>query len=219
MNCLSESSNQHNGQSYKPAPIAKLFRSLSIGALLFMFASMALAAELVNLNKANAAAIQQNLVGIGPIKAEAIIAYRKKNGNFSSVDDLQNVKGIGPALIKKNKRYLSLRKGVVKGDDKKYAAAKKQAKAKTSSGSSNSSKSKSAKTSKSDKKKKASKSSKSDKVIAAKKKTKDSTKTSKASKVSKSSKSKSKPAKASKSKKSKAKSKSKKKKKKKAPQS
>ncbi len=92
-----------------------------------LFTGLAAAAETVNINKANAAAIQQNLVGIGPIKAEAIVRYRNQNGKFKSLDDLQNVTGLGPALIKKNKRYLSLSKGVVKGDDKAYAAAKKQA--------------------------------------------------------------------------------------------
>ncbi len=101
---------------------------------MFFFAGLASAAEVVNLNKASAAAIQQNLVGIGPIKAEAIISYRKKNGKFKSLDDLQSVTGIGPALVKKNKRYLSLTKGAVTGDDKAYAASKKQAgKSKSSS--------------------------------------------------------------------------------------
>jgi len=104
----------------------KLFISLTFLAMM-LFTGLAAAAEVVNINKASAAAIQQNLVGIGPIKAEAIISYRKKNGKFKSLDDLQNVTGLGPALVKKNKRYLSLSKGVVKGDDKAYAAAKKQA--------------------------------------------------------------------------------------------
>jgi len=104
----------------------KLALSMALLTMLF-FSGFAAAAEMVNLNKASAAAIQQNLVGIGPIKAEAIISYRKKSGKFKSLDDLQNVTGIGPALIKKNKRYLSLSKGVVSGDDKAYALAKKQA--------------------------------------------------------------------------------------------
>ena len=110
----------------------KLALSLTFLTLIFL-SSFATAAEIVNLNKASAAAIQQNLVGIGPIKADAIISYRKKNGKFKSLDDLQNVTGIGPALIKKNKRYLSLTKGVVAGDDKAYAAAKKKSKSTTSS--------------------------------------------------------------------------------------
>lgn len=95
--------------------------------LLSAFSTTAFAAEVVNINKADAAAISQSLVGIGPIKADSIVSYRKKNGRYSSIDDLKNVDGIGPALIKKNKRYLSLNKGVVKGDAEKYAAAKKAA--------------------------------------------------------------------------------------------
>lgn len=104
----------------------KLLISISFLAMM-LFAGISTAAEMVNINKASAAAIQQNLVGIGPIKAEAIVNYRKKNGKFKSLDDLQNVTGLGPAIIKKNKRYLSTTKGVVAGDDKAYAAAKKQA--------------------------------------------------------------------------------------------
>lgn len=103
--------------------VARIFSILLISAL----STVALAAEVVNVNKADAAAISQSLVGIGPIKADSIVSYRKKNGRFSSIDDLKNVDGIGPALIKKNKRYLSLNKGAVKGDAQKYAAAKKAA--------------------------------------------------------------------------------------------
>ncbi len=107
-------------------------RTLIIAACSLLLSTALYAAEMVNINKADAAAIQQNLVGIGPVKAEAIVSYRKKNGKFKSVADLQNVKGLGPALLKKNKRYLSTSKGAVKGDAKKYAAAKKQASSKAS---------------------------------------------------------------------------------------
>ncbi len=139
--------NLDTNKSVKTRAFIKALHTLAFTLLFFTAAGVATAADLVNLNKANAAAIQQNLIGIGPIKAEAIVAYRKKNGKFSSIDDLENVKGIGPGLIKKNKRYLSLSKGAVSGDDKKYAAAKKQAKAKKSSSSSTTKTSKSKSTS------------------------------------------------------------------------
>lgn len=53
----------------------------------------------VNINTASPAQLD-SLKGIGPSKAQAIVDYRKKNGPFKSVDDLQKVTGIGPATLK-----------------------------------------------------------------------------------------------------------------------
>lgn len=41
------------------------------------------------------------LPGIGPAKAKAIVADRERNGPFRSVDDLARVKGIGPKLLER----------------------------------------------------------------------------------------------------------------------
>ncbi|MDH4234182.1 MAG: helix-hairpin-helix domain-containing protein [Gallionella sp.] len=63
---------------------------------LFAFSGMALAA--VNLNTASKEELQ-SVNGIGPKKAEAIIAYRTRNGWFKNVDDLKKVKGFGDKSV------------------------------------------------------------------------------------------------------------------------
>ena len=62
----------------------------------------------VNLNTADAATLQSELVGIGAAKAQAIVAYREEHGNFASVDELLEVKGIGEATLEKNRDRLSV---------------------------------------------------------------------------------------------------------------
>lgn len=49
--------------------------------------------EKINLNKANAKELMK-VKGINAAKAKAIIAYRKKHGEFKSTDELANVKGL-----------------------------------------------------------------------------------------------------------------------------
>ena len=41
----------------------------------------------------------ETLPGVGPSTAQAIIEYRTEHGRFRSVDDLLNVRGIGPAKL------------------------------------------------------------------------------------------------------------------------
>ncbi|MGH8029223.1 MAG: ComEA family DNA-binding protein [Arenimonas sp.] len=68
-----------------------------------LFAASAFAAEKVNINTADARTIDRVLVGIGPSKADAIVAYRKEHGSFKSADQLASVKGIGLSTIEKNR--------------------------------------------------------------------------------------------------------------------
>lgn len=70
--------------------------------------SAAVEAGKVNLNTADAATLERELLGIGEVKAQAIVAYRAANGAFASVDDLLEVKGIGAAILEKNRDKLSI---------------------------------------------------------------------------------------------------------------
>lgn len=62
----------------------------------------------VSINSANAETLQKELNGVGAAKAAAIVAYRDENGAFTSVDELIEVKGIGKAILDKNRDKLSL---------------------------------------------------------------------------------------------------------------
>ena|GEM_PF-5766809 len=53
---------------------------------------------LININTASSSELQA-LKGIGPVKAEAIIAYRETNGKFENPEDIINVKGIGAKTL------------------------------------------------------------------------------------------------------------------------
>ena len=48
------------------------------------------------------------LPGVGPGLAQRIIAYREQYGPFQTVDDLQNVSGIGPSKFEKLEPYVRL---------------------------------------------------------------------------------------------------------------
>lgn len=49
----------------------------------------------VNINTATAEEISENLDGIGETIAQRIVEYREQNGNFSNIEDIKNVSGIG----------------------------------------------------------------------------------------------------------------------------
>jgi competence protein ComEA len=53
---------------------------------------------LVNINTADATALEA-LPGVGEVIAAAIVQYRTENGPFTSVDQLEDVSGIGPSTL------------------------------------------------------------------------------------------------------------------------
>lgn len=61
----------------------------------------------VNINTATQAELE-TLNGIGPTKAKAIVEYRKKQGGFKSIDELENVDGIGSKTLGNIRKDLTL---------------------------------------------------------------------------------------------------------------
>ena len=58
--------------------------------------------DVININTANKEQLMK-ISGVGKTKAEAIISYREKNGDFKKKEDITKVKGIGKATFEKIK--------------------------------------------------------------------------------------------------------------------
>ena len=59
----------------------------------------------ININKATQTELE-TIPGIGPSTALKILDYREKNGNFSKIEDIKNVSGIGNTKYEKIKDYI-----------------------------------------------------------------------------------------------------------------
>ncbi len=84
----------------------KLFHTLFLTLILLVSSSVMSAqtsAATININTASAEQIAIVMTGVGESKAKAIVQYRKSNGKFKSVQDLENVDGIGAKTMAKNK--------------------------------------------------------------------------------------------------------------------
>lgn len=62
---------------------------------------------LINMNLASEEELIK-LPGIGPSMAKKILAYREEHGSFTKLEDLRNIKGLGPSLLHKIKDKISL---------------------------------------------------------------------------------------------------------------
>jgi len=71
---------------------------VSFAAALFLLAAPIAWAGSVNINTATVEQLQ-DVKGIGPKTAEAIVAYRDEHGQFSSLDDLVHVAHIGEKTL------------------------------------------------------------------------------------------------------------------------
>ncbi len=66
------------------------------------------AASKVNLNRASADELQI-LPGIGPVLAQRMVDWRKAHGRYRTVDDLQEVKGIGKKRLEQLRPLVSVK--------------------------------------------------------------------------------------------------------------
>lgn len=62
----------------------------------------------ININTADLSTLERELSGIGAAKAKAIVDYREANGDFASVEELLEVKGIGESILERNRSKLSV---------------------------------------------------------------------------------------------------------------
>ena len=83
----------------------KILRSILVVALLGL-PFIATAADTIDINSAGKQKLMQ-LNGVGEARAEAIIEYREKHGDFESVTELSEVNGIGPATLENNRDMIT----------------------------------------------------------------------------------------------------------------
>jgi competence protein ComEA len=84
---------------------ALMLKSLLV---ILLLAGAARADDRIDINTADAATLDRVLDGVGPSKAEAIVAHRTAHGAFRSVDELTEVKGIGLATIEQNRDRITV---------------------------------------------------------------------------------------------------------------
>lgn len=85
----------------------KLLRNL-LAVWLLCIPLAALSEAVLNINTANSDALVEDLIGVGPQKAMAIVRYRQENGPFKQVDDLALVDGIGAKTVEQNRSRMTV---------------------------------------------------------------------------------------------------------------
>lgn len=90
--------------------LSSIFKTfLFCGAFIISsYSGVAHSASPLNINLASAEELAAVMNGVGANKANAIVEYRNEHGDFSSLDELIFVKGIGPSVLEKNREMLSI---------------------------------------------------------------------------------------------------------------
>src|SRR5436190_37445 len=80
-----------------PEPLKKSEATAAAGSTTGETGTPAMSAQ-VNINSADLTGLE-TLNGVGEVIGQAIIDYREKNGPFKTIDEIQNVSGIGPVTF------------------------------------------------------------------------------------------------------------------------
>ena len=83
-----------------------MLKLLCVTLLVLSQAVFALPDGAVNVNTAAPEALATALDGVGASKAQAIVDYREQFGEFSGMEDLLDVRGIGPQVIEANRNKI-----------------------------------------------------------------------------------------------------------------
>jgi competence ComEA-like helix-hairpin-helix protein len=94
------------------------FKWVWIFTVLFLFSSLSmtvsaeekkqLKGKTVNINKVSAEEILKNVPLVSPELAKKIVEYRKKNGDFQTVEELLQVDGMTRDLLRRIKKFFIL---------------------------------------------------------------------------------------------------------------
>ena len=85
----------------------KLLRNL-LAVWLLCMPLAAMSEAVININTADSETMVEDLVGVGPQKAMAIVRYRQQHGPFQKVDDLALVDGIGAKTVEQNRSRMTV---------------------------------------------------------------------------------------------------------------
>tara|TARA_R110001583_G_scaffold59727_2_gene177574 strand:+ start:4959 stop:5243 length:285 start_codon:yes stop_codon:yes gene_type:complete len=85
-----------------------MIKGIKAGLLGLLLGLSLQAVAAVDINRASAEQMAQGLNGIGLVKAQEIVRYRELHGPFQTVDQLLAVKGVGQALIGRNRDVLQV---------------------------------------------------------------------------------------------------------------
>ena len=107
--------NDHNGDqtmTYLRIVVASFL--LLMGSMVGAGSVMAesnepVAQQVVNINTADAETLSAGLKGIGLKKAQAIVVHREQYGQFKTLNELTDVKGIGAGTIAKNEAVIVIK--------------------------------------------------------------------------------------------------------------